>query len=481
MRFELTSEAIVASDPSSSEGVGAVVAFEGRVRNLNENRQVLSLEYEAYDDLALKTGSEVLSEAVKRFPISDASCIHRVGHLQLGEVAILVEVAAGHRQEAFEACRWIVDEVKARVPIWKKEHYANGDSEWLNASADPHPPAPSPRTTHLGEGESLYYSRQALLKEIDQERLSSARVLVVGAGGLGSPVVEYLSGAGIGQLTIVDGDCLEESNLHRQVLFSHRDIGQPKAKLAAERARKLNPYIHVDGVPQRLSPSNATDLTDAHDLVLDCTDNFATKFLLNDVCVARGKPLVIASIYQFEGQVMVVVPGGPCLRCLWPQAPDEGCVGSCAEAGVLGVAPGVFGTLQGNEALKLLLGLPSPLRGGKILLLDLIQMDQQLIRVVKNLACPACGCGQAEDDLEVFEPAGVLVDIREEDEIAAGPLPGALVLPMSRFDPAALPHAERYVLVCAHGVRSAYLARAMRAAGDCRFYSLAGGTSRLRP
>jgi molybdopterin/thiamine biosynthesis adenylyltransferase/rhodanese-related sulfurtransferase len=377
-----------------------------------------------------------------------------------------VEVTAAHRRDAFEACQWIVDDVKRRVPIWKKEHYAEGDPGWINAE--------QPQT-----GDS-FYSRQELLKEVDQERLSRARVLVIGAGGLGCAALEYLTAAGVGTITIVDGDPLEESNLHRQPLYDHAHIGRNKAELAAERLRRLNPFIALEAQPCRLTRTNAAEMVANHDLVLDCTDNFGAKFLLNDTCIAAEIPLVLASIYQFEGQLLIVQPGGPCLRCLWPEAPDEGCVGSCAEVGVLGVVPGLFGVLQASEALKLILSMGSPLREGKMLLFDLVSLGQQLVSIPLDPGCPGCGRGERDEPLEVDSADGLLIDIREDYEIAIEPLPNATVMPMSRFDLDALPKADRYVLVCAHGHRSAVLARHLREAGHPNFYSLAGGTSRLR-
>lgn len=467
MSFRLKREPVVGPLLKPDVRAGAVAVFEGRVRNHNADRSVQSLEYEAFDDLAIKTGNEILQEAQTRFPIFAAACVHAIGHLQLGDVAIHVEVAAGHRGEAFSACRWIVDEVKRRVPIWKKEHYTDGDSDWINA----HP--------EIATSEGDFYSRQTRLAAVDQNRLKTARVLVIGAGGLGSPVVEYLAGAGVGRLTIVDSDRLEESNLHRQVMFRHQDIGQPKAELAAQRAKELNPYIEAVGIDTRLDPSRAESLIAEHDLVIDCTDNFRTKFLLNDACIRLGRPLIAASIYQFEGHLAFVMPGGPCLRCLWPQSPDEGCVGSCAEVGVLGVVPGIFGTLQASEAIKHLLGLPSPLSAGRMLLLDLLSLDAQSIAIPPNPDCPTCGKGEPPLDIEVTEVSGLLIDIREDEEAIAAPIPHGFALPMSRFDPESLPKAERYVLVCERGIRSAQLARSLRERGDSRFFSLVGGRSRL--
>ena len=239
-----------------------------------------------------------------------------------------------------------MDEIKRRVPIWKKEHYADGEAEWVNATTGGKPEVV----------ESTYYSRQDLIA--DRTKIAAAKILVVGAGGLGSSALTYLAGAGIGRLTIIDPDRVEVSNLHRQVLYGTDDLGLPKVIAAARRLRNLNPFVDVQPIEGRLDEANAIDLVSQHNLVLDGTDRLATKFLLNRVCVALAKPLIIASVYQFEGQLQIVKPGGPCLECLWPTPPEDGCVGTCAETGVLGVAPGLLGTMQAAEALKLILGLP---------------------------------------------------------------------------------------------------------------------------
>lgn len=477
--FSLTADPIETSPSTAEDAAGGYVVFEGRVRNLNEGRAVRSLEYEAFDELAVKTGEQILLAALAKFPILDVHCVHRTGHLRIGDVAIRVEVASAHRKAAFEACDWVVDEVKRHVPIWKKEHYADGDSGWINCESASEPP-----------DESRYYARQTILKEVGpqgQVRLKRAKVLVVGAGGLGSPALFYLAAAGIGTLGIVEFDHLDKSNLHRQILYSHNEIGHSKALAAAARLRALNPHIEVVPQQERISSSNVAALIADYDLVLDCTDNFRTKFLLNDACVQSAKPLVQASIYQYEGQLLVIEPGSPCLRCLWPEVPDEGCVGSCAEVGVLGVVPGVFGALQATEALKLLLGMPSPLREGHMLLLDLLSYRQQLVGIARDPNCPACGAGtlpesapynlEARDvDLSDF----LVIDIRESDEIRSEPIKADYSLPTSRFHASALPEASRYLLVCATGVRSEAIARSMWDAGDDKFFSLIGGVASLR-
>ncbi|MFI5386203.1 MAG: ThiF family adenylyltransferase [Fimbriimonadales bacterium] len=498
--FDLTPNPIEYAPSSAQDEAGGYVVFEGRVRNLNEGREVRSLEYEAFGEMAVKTGNEVLDEARKLFPILGVRCVHRTGHLQIGDTAIRVEVASTHRKAAFEACDWIVNEVKRRVPIWKKEHYADGDSGWINCE----PPKSrvesqvskvqnSKFKVQSPKSEMAYYSRQITLAEVGEEgqaKLGKARVLVVGAGGLGSPALLYLAAAGVGNLGIAEFDDLDESNLHRQILYSSEDIGQEKAEAAATRLRAFNPHIEVIPHHERVTPANVADLIAGYDLVLDCTDNFRTKFLLNDACVQAAKALIQASIYRYEGQLLVIESGSPCLRCLWPETPVEGCVGSCAEVGVLGVVPGVFGTLQAAEAVKFILGMPSPLREGKMLLLDLLSYQQHLVTLAKNPDCPACGRSEIRNPKsEIQDPKYeveaceidfadfVVVDVREPYELRMQPFDAALNLPSTRFDPSALPEAGRYLLVCAHGVRSASLAETMWEHGDRRFFSLVGGVA----
>jgi sulfur-carrier protein adenylyltransferase/sulfurtransferase len=492
---------------------GGYASFEGWVRDHNEGQQVRHLEYEAFELLATKEGERILAAAVERFGVEHAACVHRVGDLQLGEMAVWVGVSARHRQEAFLACRYIIDEVKHRVPIWKKEHYVNGDSGWVNCErcaavpqdhdhdhhhdqAVAHPQAQPAATRSTAD-----YSRQQALKEVGetgQAKLRAARVLVIGAGGLGVPVLSYLAGAGIGRIGIVDGDRLEASNLHRQPLYSFASVGQPKAQLAAERLRALNPDVDVQTYGLRLTARNAADVVAGWDLVIDCTDNFSTKFLINDVCVSARKPAILSSIYQYEGQLQVIRPDtqGACLRCIWPEATRDGLVGNCAEAGVLGPVPGVFGSLQALEALKILLGLPGQL-GDELLVMDLLTLQVSRMKARRASACAAGPCTRipavpgAETQLQVrFESldraqaAGyTVIDIREPDEVADEPAPGTDIrlMPMQQLLRAdlALPRNGKYLLVCASGRRSLAAAQTLHERGFEQVASLTGGVTAL--
>ncbi len=349
------------------------------MRDHNEGRTVQRLEYEAFEALAIKEGERIVAEAVARFGVTRAACVHRVGALGIGELAVWVGVSAAHRGEAFAACRYIIDEVKHRVPIWKKEHYADGDSGWVNCercAAAAHDAVPD---TSTGTGTTLARALRAAtrrthphrrtitrgrcaLPEVGaagQAKLAAASVLVVGAGGLGVPVLQYLAAAGVGRIGIVDGDVVEASNLHRQPLYGVADVGRPKVEVAAERLRALNHDVRIEPHAMHATAENIDALVAHHDLVIECTDNFRAKFLVNDAVVRAMKPAVFASVHQYEGQVQVYrpLPHWPCLRCLWPEAPRDGMVGNCAEAGVLGPVPATLGALQAMQALKRLLGL----------------------------------------------------------------------------------------------------------------------------
>jgi sulfur-carrier protein adenylyltransferase/sulfurtransferase len=494
------------SDPTC----GGYASFEGWVRNHNEGQQVRHLEYESFEALAIKEGERIIAEAVARFGIEHAACVHRIGDLAIGEMAVWVGVSARHRHEAFVACRYIIDEVKHRVPIWKKEHYINGDSGWVNCERCA---APSPtehdhthshhhahshdnaRTTAVPD-----YSRQMALKEVGakgQARLKASSVLVVGAGGLGVPVLTYLAGAGVGRIGIVDGDRLEASNLHRQTLYALADVGQPKAQLAAARLQALNPEIDVQIHATRLTAENGAALLQPYDLIIDCTDNFSTKFLLNDLCMTQSKPAVLSSVYQYEGQLQVIRPdrGSSCLRCVWPEATRDGLVGNCAEAGVLGPVPGVFGSLQALEALKVLLDLPGQL-GNELLMLDLTTLA---ISRVKARRAPNCETAhrsrpvqsQVSQQLEVefdsldaaLEQGFDIIDVREARELAEVPTPAerSLHIPLADLlhGTPHLSRTEKHLLVCASGRRSLAAAQELQMKGFTQVFSLRGGIAAL--
>jgi sulfur-carrier protein adenylyltransferase/sulfurtransferase len=341
------------------------------------------------------------------------------------------------------------------------------------------------------------YSRQTLLKDIGltgQKVLAQSAVLVVGAGGLGSPVLQYLAGAGIGRIGIVDGDRLEASNLHRQPIYALADVGYAKVELARAALIALNPTIQVDTHRERLGPNNALALVQAYDVVVDCTDNFRSKYLINDAAVLAQKPAVFASVYQYEGQLQVYKPDAhhACLRCLWPDAVLDGVVGNCAEAGVLGPVPGAAGALQALLTLKILLKLSGQL-AGELLLMDFGNFSNTKIKARRRAECVAPHCahirGIAFEDADLEIAASSLqdaaaqgfriVDIRDDAEVAAQPS-GATHISMQTLlgDPALLPDGK-VALLCASGKRSLATAQELKRRG-VHTYSLTGGMQKLR-
>ncbi len=363
----------------------------------------------------------------------------------------------------------------------------------------------------LTDEELLRYGRHLVLPEVGpegQRRLKQARVLLVGAGGLGSPAALYLAAAGVGHLGLCDFDEVDRSNLQRQVLFGTRDVGRAKLDAARDRLIDLNPNVQVELHPVRLDRSNALELVGAHDLVVDGTDNFATRYLVNDACVLAGRPNVYASIFRFEGQASIFATAdGPCYRCLHPEPPPPGLVPSCAEGGVLGVLPGLLGVIQATEAIKLILGIGEPLVG-RLLLVDALGMRFQSLRLTRDPACPACGTRTLRElpDHEAFcagparpgpgqvaeytpgELAALLasrapielVDVRERHEWLRTRLPGARLAPLSELEVhvADLPRDRDLVLYCQVGQRSATAARRLLDAGFTRVWHLAGGLTR---
>jgi sulfur-carrier protein adenylyltransferase/sulfurtransferase len=336
-----------------------------------------------------------------------------------------------------------------------------------------------------------------LLKEVGtagQAALARSRVLIIGAGGLGSPVLQYLAGAGVGHLGVVDADELDASNLHRQPLYALADVGKSKTCLAKAAVAALNPEVRVETYAARFTVDNALTLVREYDVVVDCSDNFLTKFLINDAAVLERRPAVFASVYQYEGQLQVYEPSAnhACLRCLWPEAALDGVVGNCAEVGVLGPVPGAFGALQALLTLKILLKLSGRLEG-ELLLLDFTRFTATKLKAARRRECPAPDCalirelGREETDIEVrltslaaareqhFEP----IDVRTAEEVAAQPTE-ARHIPMASLlaEPKLLAPGTHYLLLCASGKRSLAAARELRKRGlDVR--SLAGGLPSL--
>jgi adenylyltransferase/sulfurtransferase len=341
------------------------------------------------------------------------------------------------------------------------------------------------------------YSRQGLLKEIGpqgQELLARSRVLIVGAGGLGSPVLQYLAGAGIGTLGLIDADTLDASNLHRQPIYALRDVGRQKVELARAAVQAINPAVRVEAIEARFDAGNALALVADYDVTVDCTDNFRAKYLINDAAVLTQKPAVFASVYQYEGQLQVYKPqeGHACLRCIWPDATLDGVVGNCAAAGVLGPVAGAVGSLQALLTLKVILKMSGQL-AGELLLLDFTNFSNTKIKAARRTECAAPGCAHIlaleahVDGIEISLPSlaaaaeqGLtMIDIRTAEEYAAQPT-AARHLPMAELleNPALLPAHAPVVLLCASGQRSGAAARELRKRGII-VRSVAGGLANL--
>lgn len=370
-------------------------------------------------------------------------------------------------------------------------------------------------SSELEPEELVRYSRHIGLAEVGesgQRRLKQASVLVVGAGGLGSPALLYLAAAGVGRLGIVDFDAVDLSNLQRQLLHDTASIGTAKTASARARLHAINPHVEVETIDEPLTAANALDVIARYDLVIDGTDNFKTRYVTNDACVLLGRPNVYGSVLRFEGQASVFATSdGPCYRCLYPEPPPPGLVPSCAEAGVLGVLPGLIGTIQATEAIKLIIGAGESL-AGRLLLVDALTMQFRTIRLRRDPECPACGTRELQaladyDALCDARPAPVavqqqavvrelaprelaarlrngepidLIDVREPYEWRIGRIEGARLIPLSQID-AAIPEldpARQVVLYCHHGARSRMAAELLAARGFGGVWNLTGGIDR---
>jgi adenylyltransferase/sulfurtransferase len=365
----------------------------------------------------------------------------------------------------------------------------------------------------LSVDEVKRYSRHLIIPDVGmagQKRLKNAKVLVVGAGGLGSPALLYLAAAGVGTLGIVDFDTVDESNLQRQIIHGVSDVGKSKAVSAKESIAEINPYVTVILHTERLDSSNAMEIFADYDLIVDGTDNFATRYLVNDACVLLHKPYVWGSIYRFDGQASVFwADYGPCYRCLYPEPPPPGMVPSCAEGGVLGVLCASIGSIQVNEAIKLIAGIGDPL-AGRLMIYDALEMSYRTVRVNKDPECAVCGknptvtelidyeafCGAVSEEaaeaavgstITATDLKGMLdrdegiflIDVREPNEFEIVSIPGATLIPKGEFLSGAvlerLPQDKRIVLHCKTGVRSAECLAIVKDAGFSDAVHVGGG------
>jgi sulfur-carrier protein adenylyltransferase/sulfurtransferase len=376
----------------------------------------------------------------------------------------------------------------------------------------PLPPLVEPAETLTVE-EVKRYSRHLIIPEIGmtgQKRLKNAKVLCVGAGGLGSPALLYLAAAGVGTLGIIDFDTVDESNLQRQIIHGQSDVGRSKAESAASSIAEVNPYVRVVVFNEQLSVDNVMEIFSQFDLIVDGTDNFATRYMVNDACVLLGKPYVWGSIFRFDGQASVFwAEHGPCYRCLYPDPPPPGMVPSCAEGGVLGVLCASVGSIQVNEAIKIITGVGESL-AGRLMIYDALEMSYRAVRVRKDPECAICGknptittlidyeafCGVVSEDaqraasgstISVTELKSmldndddiVLVDVREPNEYEIVSIPGSVLIPKDQILTGAalsrLPQDKRIVLHCKSGVRSAECLAVVKDAGFADAVHVGGG------
>jgi sulfur-carrier protein adenylyltransferase/sulfurtransferase len=374
------------------------------------------------------------------------------------------------------------------------------------------PPLVTP-ADELTVDEVRRYSRHLIIPDVGmtgQKRLKNARVLCVGAGGLGSPALLYLAAAGVGTLGIVDFDVVDESNLQRQIIHGQSDVGRPKAESARDSITELNPLVNVVLHEERLDSDNAMEIFAQYDLIVDGTDNFATRYLVNDACVLLGKPYVWGSIYRFDGQASVFwAEYGPCYRCLYPEPPPPGMVPSCAEGGVLGVLCASIGSIQVNEAIKVITGIGEPL-AGRLMIYDALEMSYRTVRVRKDPECAVCGknpsitelidyeafCGAvSEDALNAASGSTItatelkamldndekifLIDVREPNEYEIVSIPGSVLMPKDQFLNGSalekLPQDRRIVLHCKSGARSAECLAVVKNAGFSDAVHVGGG------
>ncbi|MGA7449519.1 MAG: molybdopterin-synthase adenylyltransferase MoeB [Terriglobales bacterium] len=371
-------------------------------------------------------------------------------------------------------------------------------------------PAPATSETVLSNDEILRYSRHLIMPEVGmegQQKLKAAKVLCIGAGGLGSPLALYLTAAGVGTLGIVDFDVVDYTNLQRQIIHTTNDVGRKKLDSAAEKLKAINPFLNLRTFDMKLTSANALELFREFDIVADGTDNFPTRYLVNDACVLTGKPNVYGSIFRFEGQASVfATKDGPCYRCLYPEPPPPGLVPSCAEGGVLGILPGLVGVIQATETIKLILGQGDSL-AGRLLLVDALGMKFRELKLRKNPECPICGTHRTIHELIDYdqfcgirgqeEPAGndipsisveelkkkldakadiFILDVREPHEYQICNLKGYLIpvgdLPKRVNE---LDSSREIVAHCKMGGRSAKAVNFLRRAGFTKVYNLTGG------
>jgi molybdopterin/thiamine biosynthesis adenylyltransferase/molybdopterin synthase catalytic subunit len=456
--FQIYSRAIEPTDLHhllESHSAGAFVSFEGRVRNTNEGKKVESLEYQIYNELALKEGEKILNEAKEKFSIIDTAAIHREGHLFLGDIAILIGTLSKHRKEAYLANKFIIDQIKLRLPIWKKEHYESGDHRWVFCKDHLH---------HQHFNEKDYYQKQTNL--ISQDKLRNSKVLVIGAGGLGCPVLVSLAQAGVGELGIIDKDQIEFSNLHRQFLFGINQIGESKSHSAKNRLREINPFIKIENFDLKIDYSNSENIFKNYDLIVDCTDNLSSKYVIHDVCFKVQLPFISGSLFKSSAIIRTFHPSRSlgCHRCQSQKEQRDYVIGNCNDYGIIGSSANTIGSLMANEVISYI----ETSSNNSIEHTILFDLKNLSLNKIKNKRNPSCQfCLQIKKFFTNFDNIGIkFEDSRSNDHfIKVETLNLKEIQNKLSLD-------RRNILDCEKGIKSESLARDLRESGFSNVYFL---------
>lgn len=404
-KFQLTKNPITLQELVSKvehPGAGAILVFSGNVREWTHGRKTEALSYDGYEPMALKELQRIGDGVFAQWPDVRLSITHRLGDLDIGDISVAIAVSAPHRPQAYAASRYAIEELKRRVPIWKKEIYEDG-VEWVegchiheNAWMEPES---SGEHIHTKWNNRDRYSRQirySSIGEQGQNRLAQSRVAIVGVGALGGAVANHLARAGVGYLRIIDRDVVDISNLQRQTLFEERDaaLGLPKTIAASAHLKQINSSIQIDAVAQDVTGRNAEELLSNVDLILDGSDNFSTRYLINEVSLKLGIPWIYGGIVGDVGETCTFLPGqGPCFACLHPKSPKIGLLPTCETAGVIGPIVQLIASYQAAEALKILIKDFDNVRKS-MLHVEMWDFDQREIKLSVNHSCEVCGEGK---------------------------------------------------------------------------------------
>jgi adenylyltransferase/sulfurtransferase len=439
-----------------NQAAGALVVFEGWVRDHNQGSKVTSLEYEAYPELCQTEAQKIMQEARDRFNLTGLTIVHRSGHLQLQDIAVWIGATAHHRDDAFKAARFCIDQIKLRLPIWKREHYTDREHQWVFCRDHAH---------HVHFESKDYYSKQS--KMVDQNKLAVAKVLVIGAGGLGCPVLQSLTSAGVGEISIVDHDRIEISNIHRQPLYAPNLVGEFKAVVAQKKMQELNPYIKISATVKYVDASNILELCHGFDMVLDCTDNLVTKGLINHACHNLKIPFVTASIYKNSGTLRTVIPtlNNGCSQCFKSPVSAYSEIGNCNDFGVLGAHVAILGSMQASQAL-VYLNQSLIESAHSTFLFDFQDLSWSKIKNAQDDNCSVCA--SSKSDLEQIEIT--------HDELSRIPHKIIDLRYQPDFNRDEIKQSkETYVFQCFAGNLSGVVVRGLRAQGLNNCFSLQGG------